>query len=89
MGAPESCELHDIGLFLGSSDSDALLELARSPIGDECRICPVCRLAREYVQVRLGEMSGQRYSTEGNSEALRRELESAVRSVKANHHASA
>ncbi len=86
MGDGSPCELHDVGLYLGTTDAGTLLELAHSPIGDECRICPVCRLAREYVQVRLGEMTGRSYPTEADSAALRRQLEHAVDSVRSVHH---
>ena len=58
MGKSDECELHEVALFVGEDESEALLRLARSPIGDECQICPVCRSAREFVERRLAEQAG-------------------------------
>ena len=83
---PGPCELHEVGLFLGTDDSRVLLQLARSPIADECRMCSVCRLAREYMEVRIAELSGHVFPPEENGAAIQRELQSAVNAVKATHH---
>jgi len=58
MDDSDRCELHDVAVFANEGDTNDLLRLARSPIGDECQICPVCRAAREFVERRLAENSG-------------------------------
>jgi len=83
------CELHEVAILIGTDQSEDLLRLARSPIADECRMCSVCRLAREYVELRVAERAGQVFPTDENSEAIRRKLELAVGTVKASVHRTA
>lgn len=59
MVEPDRCELHEVAVFAEEGEAEDLLRLARSPIGDECQICPVCRAAREYVERLVAERSGQ------------------------------
>jgi hypothetical protein len=83
MPDPEPCELHDTLLFGRPEGAQDLVRLARSPIGDECRSCSVCRLAREYVTARLDEEAGRPVPTDQHSEAAWERLRSAVERVRA------
>jgi len=83
---PGPCELHEVAILIGTDESEDLHRLAHSPIGDECRMCSVCRLAREYVERRLAEKAGQVFPPEENGEAVRRKLQSAVDAVKGSVH---
>jgi hypothetical protein len=85
----DRCELHDVAIFNGTEESDALLRLARSPIGDECQICSVCRSAREYVERRLAEEGGQVFPPDLSAEAAWRKLQAAIESAKASVHKTA
>ena len=82
MSGPEPCELHDEALRSGPGVTDDLVRLARSPIGDECRNCPVCRSAREFVELRLDEMVGRVFPHERGGEAAWERLQQAVRDVR-------
>lgn len=78
----DRCELHEVALFEGAEESEALLRLAQSPIGDECQMCPVCRSAREYVGLRLAEEAGQVFPPHQNGEAAWRRLQAAIETAK-------
>ena len=86
MADPDHCELHDAALFVGEDDTQELFRLARSPIGDECQICPVCKCAREYVERRLAEQSGHSTPAGEDSSASWQQLQVAVQSVRATVH---
>lgn len=87
---PESdrCELHEVAIFSGERGTEDLLRLARSPIGDECQLCPVCRSAREYVELRLVERSGQEPPPGMSTDAAWKKLQAAVESAKTSMHRS-
>lgn len=89
MADPAECELHDVALFTGREESEVLLRLARSPIGDECQRCPVCRSARVYVERRLAERAGLVFPPDQSGEAARRSLQAAIDRAKASIHTSA
>ncbi len=80
---PDECELHEVVLFSGADESEALLRLARSPIGDECQRCPVCRSAREYIERRLAERAGRVFPPNQSGEAALRNLQAAIDRAKA------
>jgi hypothetical protein len=82
MRDPEPCELHEAAVLVGTHDSEDLLRLARSPIGDECQMCPVCRLAREYIEHRVAERAGLTFPADESGEAILRKLQVAVDTVK-------
>ncbi len=82
MSEPDPCQLHEAVILVGTDESEALLRLGRSPIGDECRRCHVCRSAREYIQRRLDERSGRVFPPDQNGEAAWRNLQAAVESAK-------
>jgi hypothetical protein len=84
----DRCDLHEAAVFGGAEATDAMISLARSPIGDECQICPVCRTARKYVECRLAEKAGRVFPREGNSEAAWRELQAAIERAKLTVHRS-
>ena len=86
MDPADRCELHEVAIVVGRPDSEELVQLARSPIGDECRMCPICRLAREYVDRRLAEGAGLVFPAEESGEAVWRRLRSAVEGVKTSVH---
>jgi hypothetical protein len=76
------CQLHEVAILIGTDESENLLRLGRSPIGDECRRCQVCRSARTYVQRRLDERSGQKLPSGQSAEAAWRELQAAIETAK-------
>ncbi len=82
----DRCELHEVTIFIGADESEALQRLARSPIGDECRTCPVCRLAREYVERRLAEQAGRVFPPGQGGEAAWRKLQGAVENTRTSLH---
>lgn len=82
MAESEPCELHEVAVFGGGQEAEELVRLARSPIGDECQICPVCRSAREFVQRRLAEQAGQVFPPDQNGEVAWRKLQTAIASTK-------
>ncbi len=83
---PDRCELHEAAVFAGPEETEALTRLARSPIGDECQICPVCRAAREYVERRIAEQTGYVSPPGENAEASWRKLQGAIRDAKTTIH---
>jgi len=85
----DQCELHEAAVFPGAEESEVLVRLARSPIGDECQICSVCRSAREYVERRLAEKAGQVFPPDQSAEAAWRKLQAAIESAKASVHKTA
>lgn len=86
MDESDRCELHEVALFAGEDEAQALERLARSPIGDECQICPVCRSAREFVERRRAEQAGF-VPPPGESSAVSwNKLQAAVQSAKATIH---
>jgi len=86
MADPDRCELHEVAILIGTDESEDILRLGRSPIGDECRRCPVCRSAREYVQRRLDERSGLVFPPDQSGEAAWRNLRAAIERAKASIH---
>jgi hypothetical protein len=86
MGDSDACQLHEAAILMGSDRSEALLRLGRSPIGDECQRCHVCRSARAYVLRRFDEAAGRVLPPDQNGEAAWRELQRAVESAKAAIH---
>ena len=82
----DRCELHEAVIVIGAGESEDFQRLARSPIGDECQRCTVCRLAREYVERRLAEQAGYRFPSEQDGDAAWRELRSAVDQVRTSVH---
>ena len=80
---PDRCELHEVAIFVGEDEAEALLRLARSPIGDECQVCPVCRSAREYVERRLTEQAGFVPPPGENADAAWHKLQTAIAETKA------
>jgi hypothetical protein len=79
---PDRCELHDVALFVGEDEAEDLVRLARSPIGDECQVCPVCRSAREYVERRLTELAGYAPPPGETADAAWRKLQTAIEEAK-------
>lgn len=75
-------ELHQVAILIGDNESDAVEQLARSPIGDDCQSCPVCRAAREYVDRRLAELTGRVFPPDQSGEAAWRKLQAAVKKTK-------
>jgi hypothetical protein len=88
MAKSDQCELHEVAIFAGPDETEALTRLARSPIGDECQICPVCRAAREYVERRIAEETGHVAPPGESAEVSWGKLQSAIRDAKANIHKS-
>ena len=84
MAEPDRCELHEVAVFSGETED--LLRLAKSPIGDECQICPVCRAAREYVERVVAERSGHvpppGESAEASWQKLQRAIDGAKTSIR-------
>jgi hypothetical protein len=78
----DSCALHDVAIVIGTDESEDLLRLGHSPLGDECRRCPVCRSARTYVQRRLDERAGLRPPPGQGSDVAWKELLNAVETAK-------
>jgi len=74
----DRCELHDVAIVIGTDQSESLLRLGHSPLGDECQHCQVCRSAREYIQRRLDERSGRTLPAGENAEAAWKKLRAAV-----------
>jgi len=83
---PEPCDLHRSVTLAPPDEADELLRLARSPIGDECRNCAVCRLAREYVYRRLEERAGRVFPPDQTGEAVLLRLQAAVENAKVTVH---
>ena len=86
MDDPASCALHEAAIVVGVHDSETLLALARSPIADECQVCTICRIARQYVEATLAEGAGAHLGPAESSATLRVQLADAVDAVKAAHH---
>jgi hypothetical protein len=82
MTEPDGCELHDAAILSGAGESEDLLRLAHSPIGDECQRCSVCRLARVFVELRLAERAGNVFPRDQSAEAAWGKLQAAIASVK-------
>lgn len=82
MPEPDRCELHEVALLADEEEAEELFRLARSPIGDECQICVVCKFAREYVERRLAEQSGYAPPAGEDSGASWQSLQSAIQSVR-------
>jgi len=82
MVEPDHCELHEVAVFANEGEAEDLLRLARSPIGDECQICPVCRAAREYVSRLMSERSGQVPPPGESADASWHELQRAIQGAK-------
>jgi hypothetical protein len=83
---PDRCELHEVAIFAQEDEAEALVRLARSPIGDECQVCPVCRSAREYVERRLTEQAGYVPPPGENADAAWQKLQTAISEAKASIH---
>jgi len=82
MAEPDHCELHEVAVFANEGGTEDLLRLARSPIGDECQICPVCRAAREYVARLASERSGHVPPPGENADASWQKLQRAISNAK-------
>jgi hypothetical protein len=88
MPGSDPCELHDIAVLAGEDATEELRRLARSPIGDECQICAVCRSAREFVARRLAEEDGVTLPPGQGSEAAWKALQKAIEGAKDSVHRS-
>ncbi|MGA8604098.1 MAG: hypothetical protein WB788_03405 [Thermoplasmata archaeon] len=86
MAESERCELHEVAVFGGRPEAEELVRLARSPIGDECQICSVCRSAREFVERRLAEEAGHVLPPDQNGDAAWRKLQTAIANAKLSVH---
>lgn len=86
MGAEERCELHEAAIVLSADESEGFIRLARSPIGDDCQHCLVCRSARAYVERRLAEKTGRALPVDQNGDAAWIQLQAALKGVKASVH---
>lgn len=86
MDESDRCELHEVAMVAGEDEAEKLLRLARSPIGDECQICEVCRAAREFVQRQLVEKAGFVPPPGESADASWAKLQTAIRSAKATIH---
>jgi len=84
MDDPDECELHEVALVAGKNETQDLIRLAQSPIGDECQICPVCRSAREFVERRLAEQSGFRPPPGESADVSWGKLQKAIAAAKSN-----
>jgi hypothetical protein len=82
----DRCELHEAAILIGTDESEDILRLGRSPIGDECQRCAVCRSARAYVERRLDERSGRVFPPDQSGEAAWRNLQAAIERAKATIH---
>jgi len=89
MDESDRCELHEVAIFASEDETDDLLRVARSPIGDECQICPVCRAAREFVERRLAEKAGFVPPPGESADSSWTKLQTAVQSAKATIHKTA
>lgn len=83
MNEGDRCGLHEAVVFGAPESTEALLELSRSPIGDECQVCPVCRGAREYIAVKLAEQRGQVLPPDETSAVALKKLQAAIEATKA------
>jgi hypothetical protein len=83
---PDRRELHEVAISMPEDESEALQQLARSPIGDECQTCLVCRSAREYVERRLAEQAGHVFPPDQSGEAAWRKLQAAVENTRSSVH---
>jgi len=81
------CELHEAVVDFGGEGTEALMGLARSPIGAECQRCAVCRWARTFIERRLAERTGRVLPMPENADAAWAELQTALRAVRASVHA--
>ena len=82
----DRCELHEAAILIGTDESEDILRLGRSPLGDECQRCAVCRSAREYVQRRLDENSGRSLPPDQSVEAAWRNLQAAIERARVSIH---
>lgn len=89
MTEADRCELHDVALVSSPDESEDLVRLARSPIGDECQRCTVCRLARVFVELRLAEDAGNDFPRDQSAKAAWERLQRAIASVKLSVHQAA
>lgn len=89
MGESRECDLHEAVLRWEEPGCESLLEFVRSPLGDECRRCSVCRWARTYIQRCLDERTGRPLPPGGDAAAARRELMDAIREVRVHVHSLA
>jgi hypothetical protein len=83
MEDPDRCELHEAAVFAGEDETEDLLRLARSPIGDECQICPVCRAAREFVERLIAEKTGYVPPPGESADVSWQKLQQAIQGAKA------
>lgn len=70
--------MHEAAIAVAPGEPEAFLRWARTPIGDECRRCSVCRSARTYIERRLAERAGKVPPTGESAEAAWHELQSAL-----------
>jgi hypothetical protein len=78
----DECELHEAAIVVGTDESETLLRLVRSPLGDECQHCAICRLAREYIEHRLAERSGRVFPAGQTGDAIWQQLQRALEGIK-------
>jgi len=89
MDDSDHCELHEVALFVGNDEAEALDRLAQSPIGDDCQICPVCRSAREFVERRKAEQAGFVPPPGESASVSWNRLQAAIQNVKSSVHRTA
>jgi hypothetical protein len=82
----DRCDLHEAAILIGTDESEDLLRLGRSPIGDECQRCAVCRSAREYVERRLDARGGRASAQDPSVEAAWQNLKASIERAKASIH---
>ena len=88
MPPSDECDWHGAAIHAGPEESELLLRLAQSPIGDECQRCAICYYAQEYVERRLAERAGQVFAPDQSADATWRKLRAAVEDVRPRVHPS-
>jgi len=78
MHGPDRCDLHDAALQATAGKPEVFLRWASTPIGEECRRCPVCRTARTYIERGLAERAGRVPPAGESADVAWRQLQSAV-----------
>jgi hypothetical protein len=86
---PERCDLHEAVTTVGTSEPEAFLRWASSPLGDECQRCSVCRWARTFIARRLAERAGRAPAGGDSAEDAWRQLQVALAELRASIHRSA
>jgi hypothetical protein len=86
MSELDPCGLHEAAVVASADESEELLRLAHSPIGDECQRCTVCRAARTYIERRLAERAGRPLPANQNAEVAWRQLQAALVDLRTSLH---